>query len=64
MSDEDKQRAAELRETIELAHASDRERIARGEIKPSDLFWISEDAAKRAAVAWRCSYTRKRSGFV
>ncbi|XAI95181.1 hypothetical protein [Dolichospermum phage Dfl-JY14] len=52
MNDDTQCDADELRAAIARAHASDRERIERGELKPSDLFWISEDAAKAATVVW------------
>lgn len=52
-------RGRELAEAIERAHASDRRRIQGGELNPSDLFWISEDDAKRARVRWPGNYRAK-----
>lgn len=40
MSDADTQRDDELRAAIERVHESDRQRIARGELQPADLFWV------------------------
>lgn len=52
-------RGRELAEAIERAHASDRRRIQSGELIPSDLFWISEEDAKRARVRWPGNYRAK-----
>lgn len=53
------QRARELAEAIERAHASDRRRIQSGEIKQEDLCVISEELARSAKVSWPRSYRIK-----
>jgi hypothetical protein len=54
MSDDDtKTREAALRAAIERAHESDRQRIERGELQPSDLFWVPAAWAKSAVVTWQ-----------
>jgi len=49
-------RTRELRTAVERAHASDRCRVQSGELRPTELFWISEEVAKRTRVRWpdRC----------
>lgn len=53
------QRVRELRNAVERVLESDRRRIQSGELNPSDLFWISEDDAKRARVRWPDNYRAK-----
>lgn len=53
MSDADTQRDEELRAAIERAHESDRQRIARGELQPADLFWVPAEWAQTAVITWR-----------
>ncbi len=52
MNDHTQRCAGEPRAAITRAHPSDRERIERGALKPSDLFWISKDAAKASRIVW------------
>lgn len=52
MSDADTQRDEELRAAIERVHESDRQRIARGERQPADLFFVPTAWVQAAVITW------------
>lgn len=51
--DDTKTREAALRAAIERSHESDRQRIARGQLRQADLFWVPAEWAQTAVVTWR-----------
>lgn len=51
--------AAFLLAEVERIKALDQERIKSGEIKASDLYWISPERARNAKVTW--NFGRKQA---
>lgn len=49
----------EWQEIIEKVKQNDREKIERGELKQSDLFWIDAERARNAKITW--NFGKKRN---